>query len=371
MMETEESLYQNYYWTRLKHEWESNSIDLDESDYSLTPAKNIKRHSVQVSTQNLYESPYGIKAFKKKLTEVQSRNNNSKTLIISKKFFNDDLITDIYMKSLEQVCNYIDSTYKSIEKYNCYAEKLISAPSVIEHSLSLSDLSFDDTLKTLPSDRGYATVETKSSSNTSSNDVNNKSDTENAKNFLTNIVQNISPLSNHKDSSSQYESLVSDNVTKNNKSVTESNSIYGIESFNKSMPTIDMNNAMIDSVVVDTLNDTLDSIEDYCLFALGALHHFSSDSPSEIIDYCEGNRSVSKIYIYEVLSLTIHQSKHNVLECSLNYFVFMYSFILLQPPENDLQKNSADRVLSEHQLRVQRSLQKLNLPEWLVIFFYL
>lgn len=36
---------------------------------------------------------------------------------------------------------------------------------------------------------------------------------------------------------------------------------------------------------------------------------------------------------------------------------------LLQPPENELQKNS-DRVLSEHELRVQRSLQKLNVPEW-------
>ncbi|OWR44100.1 hypothetical protein KGM_213153 [Danaus plexippus plexippus] len=33
------------------------------------------------------------------------------------------------------------------------------------------------------------------------------------------------------------------------------------------------------------------------------------------------------------------------------------------PPENELQKNS-DRVLSEHELRVQRSLQKLNVPEW-------
>ncbi|CAH4035066.1 unnamed protein product [Pieris brassicae] len=34
-----------------------------------------------------------------------------------------------------------------------------------------------------------------------------------------------------------------------------------------------------------------------------------------------------------------------------------------EPPENELQKNS-DRVLSEHELRVQRSLQKLNVPEW-------
>ncbi|KAL0276304.1 UNVERIFIED_CONTAM: hypothetical protein PYX00_003901 [Menopon gallinae] len=34
------------------------------------------------------------------------------------------------------------------------------------------------------------------------------------------------------------------------------------------------------------------------------------------------------------------------------------------PPENELQKSGTDRVMSEHQLRVQRSLQKLNIPDW-------
>ena len=33
---------------------------------------------------------------------------------------------------------------------------------------------------------------------------------------------------------------------------------------------------------------------------------------------------------------------------------------VLQPPENALQ----GRVLSEHELRVQRSLQQLNVPDW-------
>ncbi|XP_066993460.2 uncharacterized protein [Anabrus simplex] len=37
----------------------------------------------------------------------------------------------------------------------------------------------------------------------------------------------------------------------------------------------------------------------------------------------------------------------------------------IQPPENELQKVGAgERVMSEHQLRVQRSLQKLNVPDW-------
>lgn len=40
-------------------------------------------------------------------------------------------------------------------------------------------------------------------------------------------------------------------------------------------------------------------------------------------------------------------------------------FSLFQPPENELQKGgTGERVMSEHQLRVQRSLQKLNVPEW-------
>ncbi|XP_075228216.1 uncharacterized protein LOC142328395 [Lycorma delicatula] len=39
----------------------------------------------------------------------------------------------------------------------------------------------------------------------------------------------------------------------------------------------------------------------------------------------------------------------------------------IKPPENELQKVGAgggERVMSEHQLRVQRSLQRLNVPEW-------
>lgn len=35
---------------------------------------------------------------------------------------------------------------------------------------------------------------------------------------------------------------------------------------------------------------------------------------------------------------------------------------MFQPPENELQK--CERVMSEHQLRVQRSLQKLTIPDW-------
>lgn len=44
--------------------------------------------------------------------------------------------------------------------------------------------------------------------------------------------------------------------------------------------------------------------------------------------------------------------------------VFCFYF---QAPENELRKvnvNSGERILSEHELRIQRSLQRLNLPEW-------
>jgi hypothetical protein len=45
--------------------------------------------------------------------------------------------------------------------------------------------------------------------------------------------------------------------------------------------------------------------------------------------------------------------------------MMMFLFLLLQPPENELQKGGVgERVMSEHQLRVQRSLQKLNVPDW-------
>ncbi|BET01328.1 chromosome 9 open reading frame 172 [Nesidiocoris tenuis] len=37
--------------------------------------------------------------------------------------------------------------------------------------------------------------------------------------------------------------------------------------------------------------------------------------------------------------------------------------VIVEPPENELQK-VGERVMSEHELRVQRSLQKLNVPDW-------
>ena len=45
--------------------------------------------------------------------------------------------------------------------------------------------------------------------------------------------------------------------------------------------------------------------------------------------------------------------------------ILLHFFFFSQPPENELQKGgTGERVMSEHQLRVQRSLQKLNIPDW-------
>jgi len=35
-----------------------------------------------------------------------------------------------------------------------------------------------------------------------------------------------------------------------------------------------------------------------------------------------------------------------------------------QPPENALKKSQETRQVSEHELRIQRSLQRLNVPDW-------
>lgn len=42
--------------------------------------------------------------------------------------------------------------------------------------------------------------------------------------------------------------------------------------------------------------------------------------------------------------------------------IFSNDHFHFQPPENELQKG--ERVMSEHQLRIQRSLQKLTIPDW-------
>nr|XP_015839686.1 PREDICTED: uncharacterized protein LOC661447 isoform X2 [Tribolium castaneum] len=47
---------------------------------------------------------------------------------------------------------------------------------------------------------------------------------------------------------------------------------------------------------------------------------------------------------------------------SMEFLLDKQNLKVVEPPENELQKS--DRVMSEHQLRVQRSLQKLTVPEW-------
>ncbi|XP_028164740.1 uncharacterized protein LOC114355901 [Ostrinia furnacalis] len=60
----------------------------------------------------------------------------------------------------------------------------------------------------------------------------------------------------------------------------------------------------------------------------------------------------------------IPENKANQAASSFNRNIYRLAPVDIDlPPENELQKNS-DRVLSEHELRVQRSLQKLNVPEW-------
>ncbi|KAG5896475.1 hypothetical protein JTB14_005856 [Gonioctena quinquepunctata] len=47
---------------------------------------------------------------------------------------------------------------------------------------------------------------------------------------------------------------------------------------------------------------------------------------------------------------------------SMEFLLDKQNLRVVEPPENELQKG--ERVMSEHQLRVQRSLQKLTVPEW-------
>lgn len=56
-------------------------------------------------------------------------------------------------------------------------------------------------------------------------------------------------------------------------------------------------------------------------------------------------------------------------QCSSAFYnvIIFNIFLFLQAPENELRKvnvNGGERILSEHELRIQRSLQRLNLPEW-------
>lgn len=65
------------------------------------------------------------------------------------------------------------------------------------------------------------------------------------------------------------------------------------------------------------------------------------------IQFCELN---SLELLYQIISLDI--------------LLTPFLFWIPQPPENELQKIHETPMLSEHQLRVQASLQKLNIPDW-------
>lgn len=68
------------------------------------------------------------------------------------------------------------------------------------------------------------------------------------------------------------------------------------------------------------------------------------------------------LYNVSVVSTFFHICKYfNTIPT--NIFIDYY----FQAPENELRKvnvNGTERILSEHELRIQRSLQRLNLPEW-------
>lgn len=69
------------------------------------------------------------------------------------------------------------------------------------------------------------------------------------------------------------------------------------------------------------------------------------------------------LHARSLLALAPPDPRHHRPHKSMEFLLDKDSAQTIQPPENELQKNS-DRVLSEHELRVQRSLQKLNVPEW-------
>ncbi|CAH2989835.1 unnamed protein product [Chilo suppressalis] len=109
-----------------------------------------------------------------------------------------------------------------------------------------------------------------------------------------------------------------------------------------------------------TTYEELDDVDDeigYARFAIYKIHQtlkieegMSDSSPM---------RDLSEDYRKDEIGININADD--------NYYGHIYRLAPLciddSPPENELQKNS-DRVLSEHELRVQRSLQKLNVPEW-------
>ncbi|XP_034948314.1 uncharacterized protein [Chelonus insularis] len=74
---------------------------------------------------------------------------------------------------------------------------------------------------------------------------------------------------------------------------------------------------------------------------------------------CDGNSGDHPDYT--ITGEPINQRPHK----SMEFLLDKENLHFIKPPENELQKGmAAERVPSEHELRVQRSLQRLNVPDW-------
>ncbi|XP_053596458.1 uncharacterized protein LOC103577059 isoform X3 [Microplitis demolitor] len=75
---------------------------------------------------------------------------------------------------------------------------------------------------------------------------------------------------------------------------------------------------------------------------------------------CDGNTSDHPDY-----DVTGEHINNNRPHKSMEFLLDKENLDFIKPPENELQKGmAAERVPSEHELRVQRSLQRLNVPDW-------
>lgn len=262
-MDNDEELHQNCYWTLLKMEWDTNSIDLDET---YVPSDNYYpiKHSnfYKGSLFSVYESLFGIEMLNK---IVNSNNIHPMDVSIENETVNNYSNNSNYDNEFD--CDEkVDNIFESVKECISYTKKKISNPLVVEHSISISDLSFDDTVNIRNNNSIKLANVTKNSFNENKYQENTTcTEFDNVKNFWLKISENVPPP-------------VSDSTIYNNS--IKSTSLLSTSCNNKQS----LNDAIINTSTDSAFNDSMDTVGEYYKFVLGAIHKSNSDFPIKNID---------------------------------------------------------------------------------------
>lgn len=283
-MENDEDLYQNFYWTLLKMEWDPTSIDLDEIHVPSDNYCPIKHSNFyKGSLFSVCDSPFGFEM----LNKIVISNN-----IPPPDKFQNETVSDYGTNSNDKSefsSDKFENIYESIRDIILRTKNVISKPTVVEHSVSISDLSFDDTLNSRKNIRNNSIKidKNKPHENTTCTEF------DSVKKFWLKISENVPPPSENVDC----------DISEKSTSLFSCNNKQSL------------NDALINTSTDSAFDGSIDTVGEYYKFVLGAIHKSNSDFPIKNIDrshpHSLSNISLMLYNDVDISSQFSYQNKHD------------------------------------------------------------